>query len=37
MDFGISVRMYFSTLLVLAGFMALAGVFNTPIMIYFRN
>lgn len=37
MDFGISVRMYFCTLLVLAGFMALAGVFNTPIIIYFWN
>jgi len=35
MDFGISVRMYFSTLLVLSGFMALAGVFNLPIIKYF--
>jgi len=37
MDFGISVRMYFSTLLVLSGFLALAGFFNLPMMTYFWN
>jgi len=35
MDFGISVRMYFSTVLVLAAFMALAGLLNVPLIRYF--
>lgn len=37
MDFGVSVRMYFSSLLLLATFMALAGVFNAPLILYFWN
>lgn len=37
MDFGISVRMYFSTLLVLSGFMVVAGVLNLPLFHYFWN
>lgn len=37
MDFGISVRMYFSTLLVLSLFMAIAGVLNLPLIGYYWN
>jgi hypothetical protein len=35
--FGVSTRMYFSTVLVLSGTMALAGLLNIPLMIYFWN
>jgi len=34
-DFGVSVRMYFSTLLAMAGFFAFAGVLNLPLISYF--
>lgn len=34
-DFGVSQRMFFSSLLVMAGIMFLAGLLNVPLMIYF--
>ncbi|CAB9508020.1 protease [Seminavis robusta] len=34
-NFGVSTRMYFSTLLVLAGILGLAGLLNIPLMVYF--
>ena len=34
-DFGVSVRMYFSTLLALAAFLAMAGFLNLPLSYYF--
>lgn len=35
MDFGISVRMYFSTLLVLSGITGVAALLNIPLIVYF--
>ncbi|KAL7563221.1 hypothetical protein ACA910_014494 [Epithemia clementina (nom. ined.)] len=34
-DFGVSVRMYFSTLLALSTFLGIAGILNLPLITYF--
>ena len=36
-DFGVSQRMFFTTLLVMSGIMCLVGILNIPMMYYFWN